>query len=307
MKLSKVTVFGSTGAQGAPVVKLLLEKGVGVRAVSRDAAKTRALHGAAVEAASADLLDLESIKRALDGADAAFFHLPIPRSVADVPRQLANFLEAAHAVRLPRLVFTTSGPTDARLAANPMVAGNLAAADAVLSSGLEAVVLKPTVYLENLLQLQNLAEIVERGTLSYPPLAPGRKISWTGLEDQAALAVAALTAEKAVGRAFAIASPEPVSGDELVALIGREIGREVRFTPATPEAFGASIAEFFGPEAGAAIATLYEETEKLPADGTVVDLDETLAVLPAELTPVSSWIRRQDWSLSPQAGKTSFA
>lgn len=291
MVLTKVLVFGATGAQGGPVARELLAKGVKVRAVSRDAARVRAVFGSAVEAADADFSNVESLKRAFEGVDAAFFHLPIPADVAEVPVHLSNVLTAARDANLARMVFTTSGTSDDKLAHIPFVAGNLAAAEAVLASGVPAVVLKPTIYLENLLREHIVEEIRQLGVLSYPPLAPSRKLSWTALKDQASFAVAALTSEKALGHSFKIASPEPVTGDELAALLSDTTGKAVRFEPLTPQQFGEGLAQLFGEDSGNAIAAFYEATDALPEDGAVVDLTEALKVLPVELTPVSQWIK----------------
>lgn len=291
MSLAKVLVFGATGAQGNPVAKELLAQNFKMRAVSRDAARVRTAFGDAAETANADLSDLESLKRAFDGVDAAFFHLPIPANVADVPVHLSNVLTAARAANLPRLVFTTSGAADEKMAHVPFVAGNIAAAEAVLASGIPAIVLKPTVYLENLLRQHIVAEITERGVVSYPPLHRTRKLSWTGLEDQARFAVAALSSETAAGRAFDIASPEAVTGDELAALLSDATGKTVRFEPLTPQQFGAGLAQIFGEDAGSGIAALYEAIDELPDDGAIVDLTIALEALPVELTPVSRWIK----------------
>lgn len=291
INLNKVLVFGATGAQGSPVVRGLLEKGVAVRAVSRDAEKVKNLYGGAVETANADLSDFAALKMAFEGVDAAFFHLPIPRDVREIPTHLGNVLRAAAESDLPRLVFTTSGTTLDALPPIAFVEGNRAAARAVLSSDVPAVVLRPTIYLENLQQPHVLAELHERGTLSYPPLAPNRRVSWTALDDQARLAIAALTAENAVGKTFDIASPEPVTGDELARLLSETIGREIRFTPPTPKQFGETIAAAYGAEAGQGIAELYAATDALPENGAVVELDEVLKILPVKLTPVSEWIR----------------
>lgn len=295
MSLTKVLVFGATGAQGNPVAKQLIEQNVKVRAVSRNAEKVWAMFGERVEAAPADLADVESLKRAFDGVDAAFFHLPIPTNPADVPQQLENVLRAARDTGLQRLVFTTSGATDERLREIPFVAGNLAAASAVLSSGVPAVVLKPTIYLENLLQPWAIADITERGVLNYPPLMPSRRISWTGLQDQAKFAVAALTSEKAAGNSYFIASPEPVTGAELATRLAAQIRREVRYEPLTPEQFGAGLAQAYGEEAGAGIAAFYAGLDSLPPDGAVVDLMAAMKDLPVELTSVSEWVLRQNW------------
>lgn len=294
-ELKKVLVFGATGAQGSPVARQLLEQGITVRAVSRDAQKVRELYGEQVEIASADLSDLNSLRLAIEGVDAAFLHLPfVGNNVREMPVQLGNALQAAKETNLPRLVFTTSGSTMDNLPPVGMVEGNRAAERAVLASGVPSVVLRPTIYLENLLHFA-LGEIKEHGILSYPPLSPDRKISWTALDDQAALAIAAMTAENAIGKSFDLASPEPVTGTELVEMISRQMGREVRYAPLSPQQFGENMSQFAGAEAGRAISEMYEATDALPPNGAIVNLEPLLAVLPVKLTPVAEWIAKQIW------------
>ena len=136
----------------------------------------------------------------------------------------------------------------------------------------------------------------EHGVLSYPPLSPDRKVSWTALGDQAALAIAAMTAENAIGKSFDIASPEPVTGIELSGLISRKLKREVRYEPLTPQQFGENLSRFAGEDAGRAISELYAATDSLPPNGAIVNLEALLAVLPVKLTPVSEWIEKQIWN-----------
>lgn len=293
-ELNKVLVFGATGAQGSPVVTQLLEKGVAVKAVSRDAEKVKQLYGDKVQAAVADLSDLNSLGEAFAGVDAAFFHLPIPSDFSAVPNQLANVLQAAKESGLPRLVYTTGGNTTDIMPKIGFVEANRATANAVLNSGVPAVVLRPTVYLQNLQQPHSLAAIKEQGVFAYP-IKADRKVSWTALEDQATLAIAAMTAENVTGKSFDIASPEAVTGDEITALLSKKIGREVRYVALEPQEFGKGLAQFFGADAGKAIAELYEATDQLPANGAVINLEPIQTALPVKLTPVSEWIEKQDW------------
>jgi NAD(P)H dehydrogenase (quinone) len=288
-------VFGATGAQGGAVARRLIKEGVGVRAVSRDAKRVRDTYGDEVEVTTADLTDGGGLRRAFDGADAAFFHLPVSLDPRLAPDALARVLRAAREANLPRLVFTTGGASFDLMPPIMMVEVLRAATRAVHASGVPATVLRPTVYLENLLQPQNVAGMRERGTLSYPPLQPDRRVSWTALDDQAAFAVAAMTADSATGATFDIASPEPLTGAELAALLSDHVGREVRFTPLAPREFGDLVAKFYGAEAGAAIGELYEATDSLPPDGAVINLEPALAALPVGLTPVSEWVARQKW------------
>ncbi len=108
-----VVVFGATGAQGAPVVREALAKGMAVRAVGRDAAKIAQMHPDA-EAMAADLGDTNAVTKTLEGMDAAFFHLPMPGGPEDLQTWLGGFITAAHAAKLPLLVYSTSEPSGDR-------------------------------------------------------------------------------------------------------------------------------------------------------------------------------------------------
>lgn len=293
-KLTRVTVFGAMGAQGSPVVRQLLNQNVAVKAVSRDAAKVEQLYRGKAIAVAADLNDADALEKAFADVDAAFFHLPIPHDPSVVPQQLTNVLNAAKRANLPRLVFSTTGTTTDNMPPIAFVENNRAAAKAVLNSSIPSVVLRPTIYLENLLHF-SLHEI-KAGVLTYPPLNPNRKISWTAQEDQATLAIAAMTAENAISKQFDIATPEPLTGNELAELLMKKIGREIVYKPLAPNEFGANLAKFAGEAAGKGIAELYEATDNLSANGAIINMKPVLAVLPVKLTTVSEWIERQEWN-----------
>ena len=71
-----------------------------VHAVARDAAKIAAMHPGA-KAFAADLSDQAALAAALEGVDAAFFHLPMPSGPDDIPGWMGAFMGAAHQVKLP--------------------------------------------------------------------------------------------------------------------------------------------------------------------------------------------------------------
>jgi uncharacterized protein YbjT (DUF2867 family) len=158
-------------------------------------------------------------------------------------------VSAASNAKISRLVASTSGAADENLKHQNNHAVHIAITSTVLSSDIPSVVLIPTYYLENLLAPFSLGPIMETGELKYPPLSSTRKVSWTSLEDHAAFAVAALTTENVTGRSFDVTSPDPITGDELAALISQKVGRQVRYVPFTPQEFGALLGSFIGEEA----------------------------------------------------------
>jgi uncharacterized protein YbjT (DUF2867 family) len=269
-----ITVFGATGAQGAPVVEQLLALGYAVRAVAREASRVHSGFGSRVHAMAADLTNADQVASALRGAQGAFAHLPIANSPEAPQRQLGALIEAAHHTRLPQLVFSTSGVASARYRASPLIAGNAAATKALLESGLPTVVLQPSIYLENLHFPPLVPHLLADGLLDYPPVSAARRISWTTHGDQARLAAAAFKRPNLIGQAIEIATPGALTGPELAALLTLWLGRGVRFAPHTPTQLSAHLSQVFGsPQAGEVIADMYRAMDELPADGAVIDAD----------------------------------
>ncbi|MEQ3552058.1 NAD(P)H-binding protein [Pseudonocardia nematodicida] len=105
-----ITVLGATGNVGSQVVRELTAAGTGVRAVGRDAGRL-ATTGAG-ETFVADINDAEALRRAFDGADAAFVLLPLdpfqPDYAAHQSRLGEAVAEALRAAGTPRVVALSS-------------------------------------------------------------------------------------------------------------------------------------------------------------------------------------------------------
>src|SRR5262245_12990017 len=95
---------GATGTVGSLVAGKLVERGARVRALVRDPRVARARLGADVELVAGDLMDPVSLPAALDGVDVASLATAASPAMAD---QEGNFVDAAVAARLPRLVHLT--------------------------------------------------------------------------------------------------------------------------------------------------------------------------------------------------------
>lgn len=290
----EVAIFGATGAQGAPVVEEALKAGLQVRAVARDAAKVAERHPTA-EAYAATLDDKAALATVLTGVSAAFVHLPMPTDPEAPQRWLQNLIEVAHEVALPLLVYSTSGSTGERYPASAMISGNTAARDAILASGIPAIVLQPTIYLENLQIPAFLSNMASEGIVDYPPLSPEHRVSWTSHRDQAVVAAAALQRPDLAGKAFEIATPGAVTGGELAQLLSDWQGRALSFQPLTPESFGNRAEAALGaPGLSYVLSDLYGALNQVAPDQLAIDTDAIEATFGVTLSPLAAQIRQ--WS-----------
>lgn len=289
--IQTLTVFGATGTQGHPVVDAALAAGLSVRAVSRDLAKAAECLPSTVAVVEGDLLNPTSVRSALADADAAFFYLPVLPQTAEADTMVNNIIAAARETGLGRLMFTTSAWGGDDMPSGAFVDGLRRMTARLLDSGLDVVILRPTLYLANLVWPHLLREIREQGRLTYPPLSAERRLSWTSTEDQGRLVIAALK-QADRGEIIDVASPEPVTGPELCELLSRVFRREVHYAPQSVPEFAETLSHMAqSAEVGRSVSALYAGIDGLPADGFMIDTDSLQERFKIRLTPTSQWVQ----------------
>jgi uncharacterized protein YbjT (DUF2867 family) len=290
MSIGSLLVFGATGTQGHPVVDAALAADLKVRAATRDVAAAEEKLSSRVDIVTADLNDAEATAAAMEGIDGVFFHLPILPEAATAATVVENVIAGARRHRIQRLIFTTSAYCGDDLPPGDFVTGLRRVSDAVLASGVDAVVLRPTLYLANLVWPHLIREIRDQGRLTYPPLSVARRLNWTSTEDQGRIAVACLDADVG-GKVIDIASPEPVTGADLCRLLAAVYGREVHYAPQSVDEFAHTMSLMANSaEVGRSVAGLYSGIDALPADGPLVDTSALERRFGLRLTPVSEWV-----------------
>ncbi|MCE3003227.1 MAG: NmrA family NAD(P)-binding protein [Xanthomonadaceae bacterium] len=281
------------GAQGAAVVRALRRRGAPVRVLGRDAGRVHAAFGHEVAFAPADLDRPDSIAAALAGCVGVFAMLPIAPGFALAQARAGALLRALAAARAPRLVYSTGGFAVPGLAASGYVQGNLAMVDGVRGLGLPALVLRPAIYLDNLLWTDLTTALRGEGILAYPPLPAERRLSWTAHDDQGEAAAAALTAGVFPTGAYDVVAHGAPTQRELAALLAEVLGREVVHRPATPEAFGAALGATLGSaEIGAGIAQMYAAVAAAAPDAAVLDPAPLERAVGVRMASVPDWLRR---------------
>lgn len=218
-------VTGATGNIGRALVGELAAKDADLRLLVRDPARADGLPRRA-ERHVGDLGDPATLPSAFAGVERLFLLTP-----GIGTEHVANAVAAARAAGAGHIVLLSS----LNVVGDPMPAmgrWHHEREQAVRAAGIPATFLRPGGFMTNALEW---APAVRSGGHVLDPVGPGRYAP-VDPADIAAVAAAVLTEDGHEGRTYALTGGECLTVAEQVALIAREIGRdiEVRQT-ATPE------------------------------------------------------------------------
>jgi len=214
-----ILVTGAAGNVGSELVRALADTGVQVRALTRSLAEGRFPPG--VEGVAGDLNDPSGLRPILDGTDGVFL-LP---GYADMPGVLAEARRAG-VHKVVQLSGMSAGSGDM---SNAITAYMVMSEQAARESGLAWTILRPAMFMSNTLQWlpQLRAGDVVRAPFGHVRAAV------TDPADIAAVAALALTAPGHESRVYQLSGPEPLTPAERVAILGQELGRDLRFQAQT--------------------------------------------------------------------------
>jgi uncharacterized protein YbjT (DUF2867 family) len=206
-----IVVTGATGNVGQPLVQALVEAGEQVTAVSRKTTDVPA----GVRYHQADLTEPDSLKPALDGAEALFL-LTSPDFMAN--GNLGDVLNVVQAVGVRRVVLLSSQGVGTGRHSSDLE-------DAVTRSGLEWTMLRPGNFDSNTLQWADMVRAqrvvaAPFGDVAVPAIDPA---------DIAEAAAVALREPGHGGTIYTLTGPVPISPRQQAAAIGDVLGEPVRF------------------------------------------------------------------------------
>ncbi|TDC74041.1 NAD(P)H-binding protein [Streptomyces hainanensis] len=206
-----ILVTGATGTIGSHVARLLTERGVPFRAMSR-----RRRPGGV----RADFDDPASLARAVADVDAVFLVTvpPVPSAEHDIA-----LIAAARAAGVRRIVKLSAIGSGERFEGTTVGAWHVAAEEAIEASGLGWTMLRPPSFASNLLWHRALIRAGE----PVPNLAGDSRQAVVDPRDVAAVAVAALTDGAHEGRRYDLTGPTPLTFADQVAILGGVLGRRI--------------------------------------------------------------------------------
>jgi uncharacterized protein YbjT (DUF2867 family) len=290
-----IAVVGSTGEQGGAVTRALLADGeFAVRALTRNVESDAAgkLAGLGAEVVAADLYDVDSLRRAFDGAYGAYLVTPFftHMSAAKELEEVTNLVEAAKGLR--HVVWSTLEDTrevipldDDRMPTLdekykvPHFDVKGGEADALFEqAGLPTTYVRMSFYWNNL--LRDLApRRSPEGTLVLSLPMGESKISGIAAEDIGKAVVSLLKRPKSIGHTIGLGT-EHLTGQQVAEAFSEVLGEAVKYEPVSHHDFRA-----LGFPAAAELGNMFQyytefDTHILPRR----DTELTREIVPSWLT-----------------------
>lgn len=251
-----IVITGATGTVGRPLIALLKDQGVSVRAVARSVEAGTLPAG--VEAVTADLTRPQSLAPALEGASAPFVH---PRAVGENGGKLLALATEQGVRRVVALSATNVDDDPAYQRSRFNGDRDKEVEDAAANSGLPWVAVRSNSFATNTIGM--LGAQARAGDVARGPYATFAE-ALTHESDLAAVIADALLDDDLDGRPVAVTGSRSLTHEEPV--IGEVIGRPLRFQEVPPEAAARGLVANGVPEPlAAAVISRYARGAGQPA------------------------------------------
>jgi len=216
----KVLVTGATGRVGGEVVKALLQRGAGVRALTRKQPKPGTFPGA-VEIALGDLSDPVSIAEAFKRVDKLFLLIA---GVADELTQALIAYGLSKKAGLKHVTYLSVFKADQFLEV-PHFAAKYAIEEAIRAGRMPYTILRAAYFVQN----ERLLKPVLTGPGVYPIPAGNQGLAVVDVRDIAEAAAISLTEEGHKGKTYDLVSSEMLTGPDAAATWSKLLGKEITY------------------------------------------------------------------------------
>jgi NAD(P)H dehydrogenase (quinone) len=227
MTKKPVLVTGSTGATGGFAIEALLKMHVPVRALVRtDDERAARLRELGAETRVGDLLEIDDVRAAMEGASAAYFVFPL---LPGLVTAAAYFAQAAIEAGLQGII--NMSQISARRDSRSHQARDHWISERVFDwSGVPVTHLRPTFFAQWLTRGKQVGTIAKDGYFRLP-FGTGRHAP-IAAEDQGRL-IAGLLSDPAphAGKTYALCGPIEMDYHGVAAAISEELGRTVVYEP----------------------------------------------------------------------------
>lgn len=292
----KVLVTGATGFIGPKVVHALRARDVDVRALVRHPERATHLSALGVEVVAGDITSPASLRAAVAGCTHVVHLVAIIQgSAADFERVMTQgtneLVAAAKDAGVERFVLMSAlGTSETAKGTVPYYAAKWAEEQAVIASGIEHVILRPSFVfgggggaLPTFMKQVRYSPVV---TVIGAGLQRSQPI-W--VEDVAEYVARAIDAPEAANRTFELGGPDIVDWNELYLTIAKVLGKRRRLLhiPIAVARTGAQLTQWVP---GAPLSV--DQVTMLQGDDNVVSSSDAVYTFELPLVPLEEQIRR---------------
>lgn len=227
---SPILITGASGTIGTALVQQLQARGADFAVMSSRAAAT--VGGR--PAVRGDFSDVASLREAFAGVQTLFLLFPFTPEAVDLAQ---HAVEAARAAGVKHLVRSSGAGAQA---GSPIAVADLQGRiDALIErSGIAYTLLRPAGFMQNWVNFY--ADQIKAG--GYSAAHGDAAITMVDVRDIAEVAAIVLTdPARHAGRTYTLTGGEALSTGEQVAMIGRAIGRSLRYEALSPEQADAAL------------------------------------------------------------------
>ncbi|MEJ2881451.1 SDR family oxidoreductase [Pedobacter sp. GR22-6] len=289
----RILVFGATGSQQFNVIGEAKKKGAEVIAATSSENSFEKLAQAGATPVLANLADADKINEITNGVDAIAFMIPVSLPNPSEGFQYSkNVIDAAKANGVKKIVWNTSGWLETQKIGSPVDDVKLDVLDYLKNSGVDYVIIEPTIYMENMMGPFCAPFITNEKKLAYPT-PEAMPIGWIASRDVSAFVVEAIYNENLKADSFKISGLENLKGNDLATAFSKGTGEEIVYYPQKPKEFGDILKPMVG-EAGAnSVAAYYEMLQNASEYPSKFNpqMNEILETLPVKMTSLAEWAK----------------
>lgn len=228
---------GQLGAVGRSVVGLLLERGLPVRAmVRRDDDRAAALRASGAEVVVGDLLEPADVLRVVSGCRRIYFGMSVSPAYLEAAVTMAAVArEVGVDVLVNMSQMTVSQMSLANTTPSHQQRQHWLAEQAIAWSGVPAVTIRPTMFLETLFPLVTTS-VRDRGRIELP-FGRGRTSPVASADVARVVATVLADPGPHIGRIHELTGPRSEDMDAVASEFSAALNREVTYVDVSPEAW----------------------------------------------------------------------
>ncbi|MEB2777354.1 NmrA family NAD(P)-binding protein [Algoriphagus sp. D3-2-R+10] len=289
----KILVFGATGSQQFNVIGEATKKGAEVIAATSSEKSFEKLEQAGATPILANLSDADKMLEITKGIDAIAFMIPVSLpNPLDGLQYSKNVIDAAKANGVKKIVWNTSAWIESQKIGSLIDDVRIDVKDYLKNSGVDYVIIEPTIYMENMMGAFCAPFITNEKKLAYPT-PEAMPIGWIASRDVSAFVVEAIYNPELKSDTFKISGLDNLKGNDLAEQFSKGVEEEIVYYPQQPKELGDILKPFVGEAGATSVASYYESFQNATEYPSKFnpDMSEVLEKLPVKMTSLSEWAK----------------